>query len=74
MRDPYYSSGIANGSDGGAVNMNVDPFYATPLSQFYRRQTPFMGQPDFRIYELNKRLQQRTEVSASTVISFCFRY
>ncbi|KAI0213300.1 LIM domain-binding protein 2 [Lamellibrachia satsuma] len=60
MRDPYYSNG--NGGDC-VVNMNVDPFYASPLSQFYRRQTPFMGQPDFRIYELNKRLQQRTEES-----------
>ncbi|KAK6178025.1 LIM domain-binding protein 2 isoform X3 [Patella vulgata] len=27
------------------------------------RPTPYMGQPDFRIYELNKRLQQRTEES-----------
>lgn len=28
-----------------------------------RRHTPYFGQPDYRIYELNKRLQQRTEVS-----------
>ncbi|XP_023029775.1 LIM domain-binding protein 2 Chi isoform X2 [Leptinotarsa decemlineata] len=28
-----------------------------------RRHTPYFGQPDFRIYELNKRLQQRTEDS-----------
>ncbi|XP_041368381.1 LIM domain-binding protein 2-like isoform X2 [Gigantopelta aegis] len=27
------------------------------------RPTPYMGQPDYRIYELNKRLQQRTEES-----------
>ncbi|CAH1784745.1 unnamed protein product [Owenia fusiformis] len=27
------------------------------------RHTPYMGQPDYRIYELNKRLQQRTEES-----------
>ncbi|KAL5022353.1 hypothetical protein ScPMuIL_001508 [Solemya velum] len=27
------------------------------------RHTPYMGQPDYRIYELNKRLQQRTEDS-----------
>ncbi|XP_065169651.1 LIM domain-binding protein 2 isoform X3 [Atheta coriaria] len=26
-----------------------------------RRPTPYFGQPDYRIYELNKRLQQRTE-------------
>ena len=29
---------------------------------FYRRHTPFVSQPDYRIYELNKRLQQRSEV------------
>ncbi|XP_050497614.1 LIM domain-binding protein 2 isoform X4 [Diabrotica virgifera virgifera] len=28
-----------------------------------RRHTPYFGQPDYRIYELNKRLQQRTEDS-----------
>lgn len=28
-----------------------------------RRHTPYFGQPDYRIYELNKRLQQRTEVN-----------
>lgn len=27
-----------------------------------RRHTPYFGQPDYRMYELNKRLQQRTEV------------
>lgn len=29
----------------------------------YRRHTPYMGQPDYRIHELNKRLQQRSEES-----------
>ncbi|XP_026478381.1 LIM domain-binding protein 2 [Ctenocephalides felis] len=28
-----------------------------------RRHTPYFGQPDYRIYELNKRLQQRSEES-----------
>ncbi|XP_039281754.1 LIM domain-binding protein 1 isoform X2 [Nilaparvata lugens] len=28
-----------------------------------RRHTPYFGQPDYRMYELNKRLQQRTEES-----------
>ncbi|XP_060525657.1 LIM domain-binding protein 2 isoform X1 [Cylas formicarius] len=28
-----------------------------------RRHTPYFGQPDYRMYELNKRLQQRTEDS-----------
>jgi hypothetical protein len=43
-----------------------DPFYTSPFSPFYRRPGPgFMGQqqpPDYRIHELNKRLQQRNEV------------
>lgn len=30
---------------------------------FGRRHTPFVNQPDYRIYELNKRLQHRAEVS-----------
>ncbi|XP_042897420.1 LIM domain-binding protein 2 isoform X3 [Parasteatoda tepidariorum] len=29
------------------------------------RQTPYFGQPDYRIYEMNKRLQQRTDDSDS---------
>jgi len=28
-----------------------------------RRAAPYFGQPDYRIYELNRRLQQRTEES-----------
>ena len=64
MRDPYYTN-----SGDCVVNMNVDPFYPSPLSQFYRRQTPFMGQPDFRVYELNKRLQQRTEVRPHSLMT-----
>lgn len=27
---------------------------------------PFMGQPDYRVYELNRRLQQWTDVSNSS--------
>ena len=44
-----------------------DPFFTSPFSPFYRRPAPsFMGQqqPDYRIHELNKRLQQRNEVSS----------
>lgn len=33
-----------------------------------RRHTPYFGQPDYRIYELNKRLQQRTEVSQTLTL------
>ncbi|GFV45073.1 LIM domain-binding protein 2 [Trichonephila clavipes] len=40
-----------------------DPFYASPFSNYFRRHTPYFGQPDYRIYEMNKRLQQRTEES-----------
>ena len=32
------------------------------MSMLYRRHTPYFGQPDYRVYEINKRLQQRTEV------------
>ncbi|KRT80512.1 hypothetical protein AMK59_7314 [Oryctes borbonicus] len=50
---------------------NSDPFYCSPFSNSYfsrslpvpRRHTQYFGQPDYRIYELNKRLQQRTEES-----------
>ncbi|XP_064631473.1 LIM domain-binding protein 2-like isoform X3 [Lineus longissimus] len=41
----------------------VDPYYSPQFPPFYRRHTPYMGQPDYRMYELNKRLQQRTEES-----------
>ena len=44
--------------------MNPDPFYASSLSRVvYRRHSPYMNQPDYRIHELNKRLQSRPEVS-----------
>lgn len=34
-----------------------------------RRHAPYFGQPDYRVYELNKRLQQRTEVSFTFYIN-----
>ncbi|XP_072352537.1 LIM domain-binding protein 2 isoform X11 [Scyliorhinus torazame] len=40
-----------------------DPFYSSPFGPFYRRHTPYVVQPDYRIYELNKRLQTRAEDS-----------
>lgn len=40
-----------------------DPFYSSPFGPFYRRHTAYMVQPEYRIYEMNKRLQARTEVS-----------
>ena len=38
-------------------------FLISPFASLCRRHTPYMGQPDYRIHELNKRLQQRSEVS-----------
>ena len=50
-------------------SVNSDPFYSSPFSLYSgRRHAPYMGQPDFRIYELNKRLQQRTEVRLKLII------
>ncbi|XP_014210050.1 uncharacterized protein LOC106640495 isoform X6 [Copidosoma floridanum] len=55
----------------GQPHMHNDPFYCSPFGSPYfrstlpvpRRHTPYYGQPDYRFYELNKRLQQRTEES-----------
>lgn len=38
-------------------------FNTRSLPTVPRRHTPYFGQPDYRVYELNKRLQQRTEES-----------
>ncbi|PRD31970.1 UNVERIFIED_CONTAM: LIM domain-binding protein 2 [Trichonephila clavipes] len=54
---PMLNSGI------GFPGPQNDPFYASPFSNYFRRHTPYFGQPDYRIYEMNKRLQQRTEES-----------
>lgn len=43
-------------------NPTHDPFYSSPFGPFYRRHSPYMVQPEYRIYEMNKRLQARTEV------------
>ncbi|XP_077157353.1 LIM domain-binding protein 2 isoform X6 [Paroedura picta] len=40
-----------------------DPFYSSPFGPFYRRHSAYMLQPEFRLHELNKRLQARTEDS-----------
>ncbi|XP_029108363.1 LIM domain-binding protein 2 isoform X5 [Scleropages formosus] len=40
-----------------------DPFYSSPFGPFYRRHSPYAVQPEYRIHELNKRLQSRTEES-----------
>lgn len=45
-------------------NPTHDPFYSSPFGPFYRRHSPYMVQPEYRIYEMNKRLQARTEVSS----------
>ncbi|XP_031722882.1 LIM domain-binding protein 2a isoform X6 [Anarrhichthys ocellatus] len=46
-------------------NSTQDPFYSSPFGPFYRRHAPYMVQPEYRIYEMNKRLQTRTEESDS---------
>ncbi|XP_068449275.1 LIM domain-binding protein 2a isoform X3 [Clinocottus analis] len=46
-------------------NSTHDPFYSSPFGPFYRRHAPYMVQPEYRIYEMNKRLQTRTEESDS---------
>ncbi|KAG7314011.1 hypothetical protein KOW79_022507 [Hemibagrus wyckioides] len=38
-----------------------DPFYSSPFGPFYRRHAPTAAQPQYRIHELNKRLQSRSE-------------
>ncbi|XP_030643878.1 LIM domain-binding protein 2b isoform X2 [Chanos chanos] len=38
-----------------------DPFYSSPFGPFYRRHAPCAVQPEYRIHELNKRLQSRPE-------------
>nr|XP_056711320.1 LIM domain-binding protein 2 isoform X5 [Euleptes europaea] len=42
-----------------------DPFYSSPFGPFYRRHAPYGLQPEYRVYEMNKRLQARTEDSDS---------
>ncbi|KPJ15348.1 LIM domain-binding protein 2 [Papilio machaon] len=39
------------------------PIYHPIPDPYFRRHAPYFGQPDYRVYELNKRLQQRTEDS-----------
>ncbi|CAG9854036.1 unnamed protein product [Phyllotreta striolata] len=55
-------------------HLHNDFLYCPPLGSTYyrslpvpRRHTPYFGQPDYRIYELNKRLQQRTEVDSDNL-------
>ncbi|XP_056596060.1 LIM domain-binding protein 2b isoform X3 [Triplophysa dalaica] len=38
-----------------------DPFYSSPFGPFYRRHAPYPVQPEYRMHELNKRLQSRPE-------------
>ncbi|RXN12534.1 LIM domain-binding 2 isoform X3 [Labeo rohita] len=47
-----------------------DPFYSSPFGPFYRRHSPYMVQPEYRIYEMNKRLQSRTEEQCEFTAAF----
>jgi len=56
-------------SSGGATYFAVEnellpvfEIYHVPFLD-HRRHTPYFGSPDFRIFEMNKRLQQRSDVS-----------
>uniref|UniRef100_A0AAY4E7V8 LIM interaction domain-containing protein n=1 Tax=Denticeps clupeoides TaxID=299321 RepID=A0AAY4E7V8_9TELE len=60
---PQSSPGLRRVSD--MSNPPHDPFYSSPFGPFYRRHSPYMVQPEYRIYEMNKRLQSRTEESDS---------
>lgn len=56
----YFSPGPPPGP--GPMPMH-GPMNGPMNPNFFRRHTPYFGQPDYRLYELNKRLQQRTEDS-----------
>lgn len=59
------------GPTGAMSTTSHDPFYSSPFGPFYRRHTSYMVQPEYRIYEMNKRLQVRSEVSARSPASRC---
>ncbi|XP_063222362.1 LIM domain-binding protein 2 isoform X4 [Bacillus rossius redtenbacheri] len=56
---PLQRGALVDSSYGGSPR----PICNLPHAHVYRRHTPYFGQPDYRVYELNKRLQQRTEES-----------
>lgn len=56
---------------GTMSSASHDPFYSSPFGPFYRRHTSYMVQPEYRIYEMNKRLQARSEVSVRSQASRC---
>ncbi|XP_068207066.1 LIM domain-binding protein 2 isoform X4 [Palaemon carinicauda] len=56
--------GMMGGPGGPGMPMHGPGGPPGPMNPaFFRRHTPYFGQPDYRLYELNKRLQQRSEES-----------
>ena len=51
----------------GPNSVPPNEFYPPPFSPYMRRPNPFHATADFRIYEFNRRLQLRPEVSFSFI-------
>lgn len=71
-RDPtcgVYGGGgpRADSAPGTMSGAPRDPFYSSPFGPFYRRHAPTAAQPQYRIHELNKRLQSRSEVRMQSI-------
>lgn len=61
---PGMMPGPGPGGPGPGIPMHGPGGPPGPMNPaFFRRHTPYFGQPDYRLYELNKRLQQRSEES-----------
>ncbi|CAG0890802.1 unnamed protein product, partial [Cyprideis torosa] len=60
---PMPPSGVPPGGPGPGGPMHGGPMPPHMMPPFMRRHTPFFNQPEFRIHELNRRLQQRCEES-----------
>lgn len=58
MGGTFYYMGEGRGGGGEEALLLLTSFYTYP-----RRHTPYGNQTDYRIFELNKRLQNWTEVS-----------
>ncbi|XP_054167530.1 LIM domain-binding protein 2-like isoform X2 [Oppia nitens] len=46
----------------GSIPPPQDGIYTSPMMYSNGRHTPYFGQPDYRVYEMNKRFQQRAEL------------
>lgn len=71
MGGPGPIGGPMGGPPGpmGGPGERIDQHPGGPPFFNRRHPGPYFNQPDYRIYELNKRLQQRTEVVAMVIFS-----